>query len=109
MPQRITDQQVAVLEAMLSDPLREWYGLELLERSGLHSGTLYPILHRLVADGWLTRTRESPSERGGPARRMYRLTGEGQRGASAITEKRGRSCLGASSRPVRPKLGELPI
>ena len=66
MPERITPQLLAVLAALVADPTQEWYGLELMDATALSSGTLYPILHRLVADGWLIRTRaNSPSRRRG--------------------------------------------
>lgn len=78
MPERITKQLVATLSVLIADPAREWYGLELMEATGLSSGTLYPVLHRLVEDGWLVRTRDAPSDKGGPGRRLYRLTGVGQ-------------------------------
>jgi DNA-binding PadR family transcriptional regulator len=88
MPERITRQLVAVLEALTDDAVREWYGLEMMEATGLSSGTLYPILHRLVADGWLVRTREASSEVGGSGRRMYRLTGVGAQFASDLLASR---------------------
>ncbi len=53
MPERITPQLLAVLAALVADPTQEWYGLQLMDATALSSGTLYPILHRLVADGWL--------------------------------------------------------
>jgi DNA-binding PadR family transcriptional regulator len=98
MPERITRQLLAVLEAISADPSREWYGLELMEATGLSSGTLYPILHRLVSDGWLVRTREAPSEAGGSSRRLYKVTAIGARdGIETLTAR------GASAR--RPATG----
>lgn len=88
MPERITRQLLAVLDALCSDPGREWYGLELMERGGLSSGTLYPILHRLVLEGWLVRTRDMASDVGGSSRRLYRLTALGERTSLAILESR---------------------
>ncbi len=88
MPERITRQLVAVLEALTDDAVREWYGLEMMEATGLSSGTLYPILHRLVADGWLVRTRQTSSDVGGSGRRMYRLTGVGAQLASDLLVSR---------------------
>jgi len=83
VPERITKPLLRVLEAFAEDPTREWYGLELMSAARLSSGTLYPLLHRLVTDGWLVRTRDTASSAGGAGRRMYRLTGLGQR---AVTE-----------------------
>lgn len=88
MPERITKPLLSVLATIAGDPRREWYGLELMEAAGLSSGTLYPILHRLVSDGWLVRTRDAPSDAGGTGRRMYRLTGTG---ALAVDELLARS------------------
>jgi PadR family transcriptional regulator PadR len=88
MPQRITNQLLAVLIAFLAEPEGEWYGLELMERAGLSSGTLYPILHRLLDDGWLVRTRDVPSEIGGGGRRLYKLTGVGAAAAADVLESR---------------------
>ena len=68
-----------VLAALLADPDADHYGLELMQQCDLASGTLYPILHRLTAAGGLDREWESidPAAAGRPARRLYRLTGEG--------------------------------
>lgn len=90
MPKRITRQLVAVLAALASDSRREWYGLELMESTGLSSGTLYPILHRLVADGWLVRTRDVASELGGTERRLYKLSGLGATAAHEVLTSQAR-------------------
>jgi len=68
-----------VLAALLEAPAADHYGLSIADRSGLKSGSLYPILNRLEDHGWLTSTWEDvdPSEEGRPRRRYYRLTGEG--------------------------------
>jgi PadR family transcriptional regulator PadR len=88
VPQRITNQLLVLLEALMADLNREWYGLELMQAANLSSGTLYPLLHRLVADGWLERTREVPSEAGGRSRRLYKLTGQGTLSADRILSER---------------------
>ncbi|SHN48238.1 Transcriptional regulator PadR-like family protein [Cryptosporangium aurantiacum] len=69
----------AVLAGFLDDPAADRYGLELMERSGLPSGTLYPILTRLQRAGWAETHWEEidPIEAGRPARRYYRLTADG--------------------------------
>ncbi|MEV6826401.1 helix-turn-helix transcriptional regulator [Amycolatopsis sp. NPDC051102] len=64
-----------VLLALLADPARRMYGLELCAETGLPSGTIYPILARLEKVGWLAYELEDidPSELGRPRRRYYRL------------------------------------
>lgn len=102
MPERITDQLVAVLVAFLSEPTRGWYGLELMTETRLRSGTMYPLLHRLVMDGWLERAGEAPSEDGGAERVLYKLTGLGVREADAIVARRHSRVARGSA---RAKLG----
>lgn len=103
MPQRITKQLLKLLTALIEDPTREWYGLELIERTKISSGTLYPLLHRLVNDGWLERRGYAPSARGGPERRVYSLTILGEAEAAelvAVPARRVRRAV-----PVAPRLG----
>jgi DNA-binding PadR family transcriptional regulator len=68
-----------VLSALLADPTRELYGLEIGQEVGLPSGTVHPILARLEGVGWLESHWEEidPRDMGRPARRYYRLTGAG--------------------------------
>jgi PadR family transcriptional regulator, regulatory protein PadR len=79
-PPRVTRQMLQVLAAMLEDPSAELYGMELIEKTGLKSGTLYPVLARLERAKWLTSNWETtdPKAAGRPRRRFYRLTAEGE-------------------------------
>lgn len=68
-----------VLRALLADPARELYGVEIGDDAGLPSGTVHPILARLEAAGWVESRWEDvdPSAAGRPARRYYRVTADG--------------------------------
>ena len=68
-----------VLRALLADPSRELYGVEIGDAAGLPSGTVHPILARLEAAGWIESRWEDvdPSVAGRPARRYYRVTTDG--------------------------------
>ena len=81
----LTVQVLLVLQALLRDPGRELYGLELSEETGLLPGTAYPILLRLEDQGWVTSRWEDvdPRAEKRPARRYYRLTAGGAVQASA--------------------------
>lgn len=70
---------------MLEQPTGEWYGFDLIARTKIKSGTLYPILIRLEKAGWLESRLEDidPHVAERPARRLYSLTGEGERLARA--------------------------
>ncbi len=78
-PSRAT---LRLLAALLTQPDAARYGYELLETTGIKSGTLYPILMRLSERGFLdAEWRDSP-EPGRPARHVYRLTDAGAAYAS---------------------------
>jgi DNA-binding PadR family transcriptional regulator len=57
--------------------------LALAEASGFPSGTIYPILARLEAAGWVQSywEQEEPTVLERPRRRMYQLTGAGAQAA----------------------------
>jgi len=84
----------------MADLNHEWYGLELMAVTNLRSGTLYPLLHRLVDDGWLERTREMPSDEGGTSRRLYKLTGQGATGAAAALAQRRTRTVPVTRLPI---------
>jgi len=68
-----------VLRALMADPSKEFYGLELSQLAELASGTVHPILARLEACGWVESRWEDqdPHQVGRPRRRYYRLTADG--------------------------------
>ena len=88
-----------VLRALLDAPEFRSYGFDLLQATGLKSGTVYPILRRLESEKWAGRTVEDvdPRAEGRPARTYYTLTptGVGQarqalaEASDSITPRRG--------------------
>jgi PadR family transcriptional regulator, regulatory protein PadR len=80
---RITEQVVWVLALMLESPDASWYGLELARKTGIKTGTIYPLLARLEQAQWLTSDFEvaDPAVEKRPRRRLYRLTGAGEASA----------------------------
>ena len=79
MAPRMTAPLLKVVAALLADPAAERYGLQLMQATGLPSGTLYPILVRLERSGWVESRWEQvdPAAEGRPNRRYYRLTADG--------------------------------
>lgn len=74
----------AVLRLLLDDPGRAWYGLQLCQATGLGSGTVSPMMARLVAAGWVRERWEKPvTEFGRPRRKYFQLTAAGRRAATA--------------------------
>ena len=68
------------------------YGLEIINEAQTRTdgyfdfkeGSLYPALHRLEAQGWLSAAFQN-SDSGGPRRKYYRLT---DKGSHALERKR---------------------
>ncbi|MDQ3600926.1 MAG: PadR family transcriptional regulator [Actinomycetota bacterium] len=75
---RMTSATFAVLKTLLKD--EECYGLELMRKTGLPSGTVYPILARLEDARWVVSRWENSAARG-PRKRLYQLTPTGVREA----------------------------
>ena len=94
-----------VLEALLEEPQRELYGLEIGAAAGLRSGTVHPILARLEGYGWLASRWEDidASAEGRPARRYYSLTAVGVQAARAALARAHRM---SPARRLRPQVGE---
>ncbi|MET3808168.1 DNA-binding PadR family transcriptional regulator [Nakamurella sp. UYEF19] len=101
----------AVLRALLDDPKRDRYGLEICAATGLPSGTMHPILARLENLKWVESDWEKidPQKEGRPRRRYYHLTTDGLASARiALAEAHDeRTRIAARYRPVgRTPLGE---
>jgi DNA-binding PadR family transcriptional regulator len=82
----MTLQTQVVLRQALVEPGREWYGLEMVQATGLPTGTVYPIITRLEQAGWITSRWEAPAEQAEegqarPRRRYYRFTEDGTENA----------------------------
>jgi DNA-binding PadR family transcriptional regulator len=79
------------------------YGLDIVARTGLASGTVYPTLGRLKSAG-LVRARwedqRTADREGRPRRRYYELTAEGERalakGATRVADVSAALSAGAS-------------
>ncbi|KUM75878.1 hypothetical protein AQI84_19425 [Streptomyces griseorubiginosus] len=72
---RRTPAMLAVLDGLLH--LDRPYGLELVQATGLASGTVYPILARLEAEGLVSSRWESEAPMDRPRRRFYEITPDG--------------------------------
>src|SRR5258706_9509707 len=86
---RMTLPTQLVLRALIADPTREMYGLEIGRLAELPSGTIHPILARLEGYGWLESHWEDldPAREGRPRRRYYRLTPDGVANAARALDR----------------------
>jgi PadR family transcriptional regulator, regulatory protein PadR len=77
---RRTLQTLAVAAALMNEPQGTHWGYPLTRAAGVRSGVLYPILARMLDEGWLVDAWEDASRaasEGRPPRRYYRLTPQG--------------------------------
>jgi PadR family transcriptional regulator, regulatory protein PadR len=76
---RLTLASLKVLRVFLENAKQQLAGADIQKLSGVSTGTLYPILLRFDAAGWLDSEWEviEPKEAGRPRKRLYRLTPTG--------------------------------
>jgi len=77
---RKTYALIQVALALLAEPSSKHWGYELGKQAGVRSGVLYPMLSRMLAEGWLTDGWEDPTtiREKRPPRRYYELTEDGK-------------------------------
>jgi DNA-binding MarR family transcriptional regulator len=109
MEARMTPNTLLLLRALMSEPGRELYGFEVMRATGLPSGTVYPLLTRLEAAGWLAVRDEGtdPKAEGRPARRYYRITDAGRGAVGAEMDRLAEAlaalgALGITPVPMTP-------
>lgn len=78
---RISGKGLAILNTFMQSPADKLHGYDLMQAAEVSSGTLYPLLMRFEKEGLLTSEWEEvdPQQEGRPRRRLYRITGQGQR------------------------------
>jgi DNA-binding PadR family transcriptional regulator len=84
---RLSHSAALILKAL---SLGYCFGFDVMEVTGLPSGTVYPALRRLERDGFVESKWEPEKEAVAnqrPARRYYEVTREGRAAALAATER----------------------
>jgi PadR family transcriptional regulator, regulatory protein PadR len=79
MPRRpnTSPQAIAVFSALLERTDQWRHGYDIMQATGMKSGTLYPLLIRLHESGLLETEWTTPDGVGRGPRHVYRLTHEG--------------------------------
>ena len=84
----MTASLLEVAQALLDDPQGRHWGYALSKASGVRSGVLYPILTRMLDDGWLDDGwEEHDAARKRPPRRYYKITEDGFRELGAVVRR----------------------
>lgn len=84
---RRTYALVQVALALMAEASGRHWGYELSKQSGVRSGVMYPILARMLDEGWLTDGWEDKVQTGRakrPPRRYYELTSKGKAELGAV-------------------------
>ena len=101
MPRPLSSATALVLDALDRGVT---HGFDLLDATGLPSGTVYPILRRLEHEGFATSKWEAAKlaqQEQRPPRRYYELTREGR---ELVSEARARfPIFGAIAARPRPR------
>jgi PadR family transcriptional regulator PadR len=96
---RKTHSLAQILSALMEDPNGRHWGYKLTKQAGVRSGVLYPILHRMLDQGWLEDGWEETdpgAKRNHPPRRYYKLTPDGKAAVfSLLAEMREDARFGA--------------
>ena len=105
MSLRMTQITALVLQAIAGGYR---YGFDIMEVTGLPSGTVYPVLRRLERSGLLRSRWESAvaaMEGGRPRRRLYELTSAGEDALAVANAKlaEARRMLSTRLLPMRGK------
>jgi len=86
---QMTNSLVSVVVALMAARDDKHWGYELSKKTGVRSGVLYPILGRLLDQGWIADGWEDPSsiKEKRPPRRYYTVTEEGLEELGAIAKR----------------------
>jgi PadR family transcriptional regulator len=98
---RLSITAVSVLHA-IADGYQ--YGFDVIDQTGLPSGTVYPALSRLERDGLVKSAWENEQDAhadGRPARRYYKVTAPGVKALADATSYYRALLPAAKPRPVK--------
>ncbi len=88
---RRTYALVQVAMALVNDPRSHHWGYELSKQTGVRSGVHYPMLTRMLDEGWVEDGWEDPTtiHDKRPPRRYYELTTKGRLALGAVVQDAG--------------------
>lgn len=85
----MTHSLVQLATPLMSDPGAKHWGYQLSKISGIRSGVMYPLLTRMLDEGWLEDGWEDADAAAAkrPPRRYYTLTHKGRLELGAIMQR----------------------
>jgi PadR family transcriptional regulator, regulatory protein PadR len=99
---RRTARLAEVAAALLEEPYGRHWGYKLMRSSGVRAGVLYPMLTRMLEEGWVTDGWEDRAQiaEKRPPRRYYELTDLGRRELAAAVRT---AQIAETARPAIPR------
>jgi PadR family transcriptional regulator, regulatory protein PadR len=98
-PRALSQPALAVVSVLAAAD--DWrHGYDLMAQAGVKSGTLYPLLMRLEAQGLLQARWVDAPQPGRPPRHVYRLTPAGRDWLASLAEPL--AALRTAATPLRP-------
>ena len=77
MVRRLSPKSARIVKYLLADPGREYYGYDIIKECDAQAATVYRLLNNFAERGWMDRRTEASPLEGRPARKVYRITGQG--------------------------------
>jgi PadR family transcriptional regulator len=74
-----------IVQQLMADPTKKWYGFDLMRASHCFSGTLYVNLDRMENEGWIYGEFEEGGPADKPRRRIYTVTEKGRQAMKVLT------------------------
>lgn len=95
----VTANVLLISRSLVDVPDNRRYGYELMRTTGLRPASMYQVLRRMEADGWVTSYWEDGDPRvlGRRRRRYYELTDRGRTLAVAQLRRWSETLRGSSS------------
>lgn len=77
------------LAVFVNNPSEQFSGIDICQKTGMKSGTVYPLLIKMEENGWLESEWEDidPRQEGRPKRHFYKITRRGVIHGTKLLEK----------------------
>lgn len=86
---RRTEALVKVATALMETPDERHWGYDTAKTAGVRAATLYRVVDRMLADGWVADGWEQRVAGGRPPRRYYTVTDKGRAEMQRLLKEHG--------------------
>lgn len=83
---RVTRRLVQLAQALMDDPQGKHWGYQLMQDTGVPSGVIYPLLTRMLDEGWVRTRSNKTGVALGPSRTYYVVTAKGRKELATVLD-----------------------